>query len=89
MFEVKKNELQSDWYDKEVEIGRIEKSEKKDIVITAVIKHYYKNGGLEALVDDKPRGGFRNGAGRPRKSVAKWHAKRGEVKEGNRWVKVQ
>ena len=55
----------------------------------AVIKHYYKNGGLEALVDDKPRGGFRNGAGRPRNSVSKWHAKRGEIKEGNRWIKVQ
>ena len=41
------------------------------------------------MVDDKPRGGFRNGAGRPRKSVAKCHAKRGEVKEGNRWIKVQ
>lgn len=55
----------------------------------AVIKHYYKNGGLEALVDDKPRGGFRNGAGRPRQSVAKWHAKRGEIKEGNHWIKVR
>lgn len=53
----------------------------------AVIKHYYKEGGIEALVDDKQRGGFRKGAGRPKKSVSKWHAARGEVKEGGKWVK--
>ena len=54
----------------------------------AVIKCYYKRGGLEALIDDKDRGGFRFGAGRPKDSVRKWHAKRGEIKEGNRWVKT-
>ena len=53
----------------------------------AVIKCYYKKGGIGALVDDKERGGFRFGSGRPKNKVRKWHAARGEVKEGNRWVK--
>lgn len=53
----------------------------------AVIKHYYKEGGIEALVDDKQRGGYREGAGRPKKSISKWHAQRGEYKEGGKWVK--
>lgn len=53
----------------------------------AVIKCYYKKGGIEALVDDKERGGFRFGSGRPKDTTRKWHAQRGEIKEGNRWIK--
>lgn len=53
----------------------------------AVIKCYYKKGGIEALVDDKQRGGFRFGSGRPKDTTRKWHAARGEVKEGGRWIK--
>jgi hypothetical protein len=55
----------------------------------AVIKCYYKQGGINALVDDKPRGGIRNGAGRPTKKGRIWHAQRGEIKEGNKWIKDQ
>lgn len=48
----------------------------------AVIKHYYKSkGGLAALVDDKPRGGYRKGAGRPTEKTRKWRAARGIVKD--------
>ena len=47
----------------------------------AVIKCYYKKGGINALVDDKPRGGYRKGAGRPTEKTRKWRAARGIVKD--------